>query len=104
MDRHIRLVDLHTGTLAQGTAAVMVIARTAAEAGALAPAFYMLGPERAKSVADSMRAAVVVIREPQPGAAVGRGDVIVSDMADPYVELIRDVNPKVRLVPRPPPI
>jgi FAD:protein FMN transferase len=101
-DRHMRLVNLRTGALAEGTSSVIVIGNSGAEAGALASALYVMGVDRARKVADSLHVAAVVIREPALNTPIGRDDVFLSGAAERVVALIRELRTKVTLVPRPP--
>ncbi len=52
--RHHHLLDPHTGTSPIELSAVSVAAPTALEADALSTAFFVLGPEKAKRMAESM--------------------------------------------------
>ncbi len=84
---YVHLVNPQTGYIPMATASVIAIAPTAARANAEAAALYMLPPERALAVADSLGLAAVIIRRPASGKPAGAGDVLVSGAADPLLDL-----------------
>ena len=69
-----------------------VIAPTAAYANAAAAALYMLTPERALAVADSLHLAAMIIRPARPGKPIGAGDVMLSAQAVRFVQLIPELQ------------
>lgn len=85
--RHpVRLVNAHTGELPAATASVIVIARTAEYANATAAALYMLPPDRALAVADSLGIAAVIVRRLAGGRPAGPSNVLVSRRARRLIE------------------
>ncbi|MDE3129063.1 MAG: FAD:protein FMN transferase [Gemmatimonadota bacterium] len=89
----IRLVDARTGERPTAIGSVIVIAPTAEFANAVAAALYMLTPERARAVADSLGVAAIVVRPRKGSAPIGPRDVLLSAAARRFVRLVPELQP-----------
>jgi FAD:protein FMN transferase len=94
--RHpIRLVNAKTGKAPTAIGSVVVIAPTATEANAKAAALYMLSPDRALAVADSLDLAAIIVRPRKGAAPIGPEDVLVSRRAARLVQLMPQLRRRV---------